>query len=180
MNLDTMTRPEAAQALGVSVTRVGQLVNTGQLQGELVGKRWQVSRSSVLERLRTSELPPGAGRALYQARLLLALATAHERRPASFFDGVTRDYAAQLFAKQEALALRDDLRDAAQGVINTVAALRGIPGHDPEVLERPVRGMWAVLAEVQHYARLTPAGQNATWPRELERTTQGDLWGGEA
>ena len=179
MSGGTVTRQEAAQALGVSVSRIGQLINTGQLQGELVGKRWQVSRSSVLERLRTSELPPGAGRALYQARLLLTLATIHEKKPSSKFDGVTRDYAAELFAKPEAQAIRDDLRDAALGVIGTVEALRGVPRNDPELLERPVRGMWAVLAEVRHYARLTPAGHDATRPRELERTTQPDLWGGE-
>lgn len=48
----TMTSAEAAQALGISVQRVAQLIHAGALSARKVGRDWVLDRSSVTDRQR--------------------------------------------------------------------------------------------------------------------------------
>jgi excisionase family DNA binding protein len=49
-DMEPMTRAEAAEALGITKQRVGQLLQRGALRGSKVGKEWLLDRASVKAR----------------------------------------------------------------------------------------------------------------------------------
>ena len=54
---DTLTTREAAELLGVSVLRVSQLCERGQLKARKFGQLWAVDRQSVLDRIAADPKP---------------------------------------------------------------------------------------------------------------------------
>lgn len=53
---DYMSATEASDALGVSRMRINQLVNSGQLNGRMVGNAWIVARGSVENRMNQTKI----------------------------------------------------------------------------------------------------------------------------
>ncbi len=143
----------AAQLLGVSRTRVLQLMLRGKLEAIPTepGRRCFVTRASVYKRLAQSPTPPGVQRTVYFARRWVKLTEEKPRDPARVRipdADVVRAF--KLFGSERAEPYRLQIHAAAQEILR-VAKLR-----DWEALEAARLTLYLVWNEFQFTAAPLP------------------------
>ena len=116
---DVCTVTEAADLLGVSRTRVFQLLSMGVLEGSKDGRCYQVTRRSIYRRIAKSETPPGVQRLLSYGRFIRDL-TGVEAKPhklAMSWQQSMQHVAWLMFGTEKAAPYKEKLHHAAHEIV---------------------------------------------------------------